>query len=160
MSGAKVSKAVLRGYELKEAKDWKALGWLAQTNWKQARYVPGRRCPTCKRPRLITLPKDFFDGFDNLFVHPAGKVAFVQVTASPFVKERDGKADRNAAHGEPPFSFVPLSGIGVEAWRTGPENALTGVFPSLGTVIVSYADARKPERRWWTAEKAKSSVQQ
>lgn len=139
--GAKVTLATLHEYEVREGKVWKAAGWIVQGTWKQAIFIgPGR---------LITKPKDFFGtkeqaGFDTIAVHPAGRVAFIQTTASPFVKERDGKQDRNAAHGEPPFSFDMFGGP--DAWMRNADARQ----PSIGTVIVSYADSRNPERRWWT----------
>jgi hypothetical protein len=145
--GAKVSKATLRAYELRERDAWRKAGWQAIASWKEALYLGGTACPACKRPKLITKPKDFFDAFDVLAVRPLeGWVAFVQVTATPFVKVRDGKADRNAEHGEPPFAFAGTPDS-VDEWMRGPtEEAAVEV----GTVIVSYADSRKPERRWWT----------
>jgi hypothetical protein len=135
---ANVTKATLRQYELREARAWAADGWLTQPTWKQAIFIGAGR--------LITKPKDFFDAFDLVAVHPRGMVAFVQVTASPFVKTRDGKADRNAAHGEPPFAFSSDQWYEVDTWMRG----ASFLPPALGTIIVSYADPRNPERRWWT----------
>jgi len=142
-----VSKATLRQYELREAKTWAEAGWLTEVAWKQALFIGGGR--------LITKPRDFFGtkdqaGFDVMAVHPLGKVAWIQVTASPFVKERDQKADRNAAHGKPPFSFdAPHKDV--DAWMVNNEGNYGVWYDELGTIIVSYADARHPERRWWTA---------
>jgi len=140
MSG--VSKATLHSYEVREAKTWARFGWTVQGTWNQAIYIgPGR---------LITKPKDFFGAFDNIAVHPIGRVAFVQVTATPFAKSNQpgAGADRNAQHGEPPFAFCPNFVRTVESWMENPlPEDLVG---NLATVIVSYADARHPERRWWT----------
>lgn len=141
-----------RAYEQREAKVWEKAGWLVQLNWRQAIFIG--------KGKLITKPKDFFDGFDLLAVHPFGRVAFVQVTGTPFARldaTHPGWADRNAGHGEPPFSFRPemLEVPSVDAWMRDPTYAETR-GGALGTVIVSYADARKPERHWWTRAPTKA----
>jgi len=142
---AKADRERQRKYELREAEAWRKAGWFAQEAWRKAQYIGAGK--------LITKPQDFFDAFDVMAVHPVGKVAFVQVTETPFVKERDGKADRNAEHGVPPFAFRYNTGLSdPDVWmRSG---NIPGEGAELGTVIVSYADPRAPERRWWTRKVA------
>jgi hypothetical protein len=147
----KADRERVRKYELREAATWRAAGWLAQEAWRQAIYIgPGK---------LITKPKDFFDAFDLIAVHTSrGAVGFVQVTESPFVQERSGRADRNAAHGEPAFDFYPIIGeqrpddVSVDDWMHRDDESWADA--DLGTVIVSYADPKNPERRWWTRKVA------
>jgi hypothetical protein len=142
---AKAARERARRYELREAEAWEKCGWRAQPAWRQAIYIGAGK--------LITKPRDFFDAFDLILVHvDAARIAFVQVTETPFVKVRDGKSDRNAAHGEPPFDFAPGSlepgDRTVDWWMRGVDDEDVADL-GLGTVIVSYADSRAPERRWW-----------
>jgi hypothetical protein len=136
---AKSDRARRREHEKREAAQWAAWGWTAEPTWREMRgFMPGRRIPIIKN-------RDFFGAFDVHAVHPwARAYAGIQVTETPFVKERDGKADRNAEHGPPPWGFSPPT-VSVEAYANEPH--LGG---SVVQVIVSYANPRAPDRRWWT----------
>lgn len=134
-----------RKYVKAEAETWTAYGWVTMINWREAQYIGGGK--------LITKPRDFFGtkdqaGYDLMGVYPElGQVVGIQVTESPFFRtDLHGGADRNAAHGPPPFKLqspgVPVSAL------------MEGEFTSLGIaqVIVSYSDPKHPDRRWWVAD--------
>lgn len=146
--GGKAARARTRGYEKREAEFWAFHNWTVDLAWNECRgfiRAAGRVIPIIKR-------RDFFGKFDLLAINGVDMVVGVQVTESPFVQVRSGKADSNAAHGAAPFAWDAegIEGVGtpdrlaVEGDREG-----SGFSPGFYQVIVSYADARKPERRWW-----------
>lgn len=155
MSG-KADRARTTEREKKEAEYWQVLGATVQRTWRKAQFIGGGK--------LITKPQDFFDAFDLVAIFPLadrgrGATAWVQVTESPFERS-DGTADRNALHGTPPF---PWSGppSTVEMWSChdviNTNQSLNG-FSNV-QVIVSYANPRKPERRWWTQKRPAKALQ-
>jgi len=138
---AKADRARVRGYEKREAGWWTERGFTVDLSWNECRgFIRTARgtVPIIKR-------RDFFGHFDLMGVRENPSVFVgVQVTESPFVQERSGRADRNAEHGEPPFPWVPPS-VPVEEWLLDPALHI----PRFVQVIVSYADSRHPDRRWW-----------
>lgn len=139
--------------QAREAEWWERQGFLVEGNFKRARYLgPGR---------LITIPHDLFAdtktgqaGFDHIAIRPGRPVLFVgiQTTVEPF--ESNGRADRNARHGPPPFGWPPPSTT-VEEWVAEAQDGGDRILPAMVQVIVSYADRRHPERRWWIRDEEK-----
>lgn len=156
-----------RDRELREMAYWRSKGWRVDDAGKvPAGYFPrvvrGVRTLVArlKRKDLFAVPSENRAGADFVAFHePTVTWALVQVTTSPFVKVRDGYADRNAAHGPPPFA------LGVPTWNDGdvaeheaeptPDDVIErpgDVGESTVQVIVSYGKAKgrvTAERRWW-----------
>lgn len=132
----------------KEADWWVEQGFRVEGNFKFARYIgPGK---------LVTVPHDLFSdpktgqaGFDHVAIYHGLPTAMVgiQTTIHPF-ESSSGRADRNAGHSLPPFSWVPPT-IGVEEWVGRVQIGDTAGLPVLAQVIVSRAKPKAPERRWW-----------
>lgn len=142
-----VSHQTLRGYELREGRWWAELGFRVDVAWKEARPIaPGR---------TVWKRRDFLGHFDVMAVYPSRPVALalVQVTATPFVDvrpSREGYQNAGAGHGAAPFSW-PMPGGTVERWAVSATmGLLVPSDPALVQVIVSYSNARHPERRWWS----------
>ena len=144
-----------RKYVKAEAEAWSQVGWETMINWREARMIgPGK---------LVTVPRDFFgdknhSGYDLMAVAPStGQVVGIQVTESPFERTdptHPGWADRNAAHGAPPFPVAPPA-LTVSEFMAGALNPFDPhrtVVGGIAQVIVSYSDSRHPERRWWAAD--------
>lgn len=156
-----------RDRELREMDYWTDHGWRVADAGKVmagyiTKFVSGTKVliPKLKRKDLFAVPKEGQAGADFLAFHePTATWALVQVTTSSFVKARDGKADRNAAHGPPPFK------LGVPTWSDGdvsdheadptPDDVIERpgeIGESTVQVIVSYGKKKgrvTVERRWW-----------
>jgi hypothetical protein len=133
-----------RASEKKEADWWRAQGFEVQVAGRKAQYIgPGR---------LITVPWDILGRFDILAVYPGWPtaMALVQVTREPFYdKELAPKKGRGAGHGEPLFDW-PAPTFGVEEWVGEVQTGSLDGIPAQTQVLVSYAQVRTPDRRWWT----------
>jgi hypothetical protein len=137
--GGARSAATLRGYELREAKWWAERGFLTDVAWKEARPIgPGK---------VVWKRRDFLHAYDVIAIKGDYRFAGIQVTATPFYTDERG-SDRNAKHGEPPVKMVP-PGCTVEEWVGEAPLILPIRAPDIVQVIVSYASARSPDRRWW-----------
>jgi hypothetical protein len=140
---AKADRARRRNYEKREVDQWVGWGWDAELTWREMRgFIPGKRIPIIKN-------RDFFEKFDAHAVHPeTGQSAWIQVTETSFEKTRETRGrDRNAEHGGPRWGFVPPD-CTVEAFALAQQAGYVH-YPAAVQVLVSYADPRRPVRRWW-----------
>lgn len=135
--------------ELAEWKWWEAQGFRVEGRFKRARYIGAGKFVLAPHD-LFARPKDGQAGWDFFAVYHSRPIALagIQVTEQPFAAS-DGSADRNAGHGPPPFDWLAPN-LEVEEWvgevQTGTPDLLV---PMHVQIIVSYANPRAPERRWW-----------
>ena len=157
-----VTNATRDSYEDREVDFWKAQGFHAEKAWKHLRGMV--KIPSGPRrglfPRLER--RDFLAteeraGFDVVGAYIGLPIAavYVQVTTPPFVQVRSGKADRNAAHGPPPFDW-PAPKRTVEEWVSDVQTETLFEYedPALVQVLAGYADGpRHVDRRWWYSDR-------
>lgn len=142
-----------RKYVKKEAEAWAEYGWATMVNWREAQFIGGGG-------KLITRPRDFFGtkdqaGYDLMAIdRESGQVVGIQVTETPFVRDdptHPGWADRNAAHGPPPFAIAPPL-LTVDEFMRRRSALLNDTAGGMVQVITSYCNSRSPDRRWWSRE--------